>query len=368
MSKNSKLQHSTGQYYPAQREQWRIYLVALLVTFLLHAIFFVWAPERLFMERSDDSAVQDDSVELTLEPMDPEELSYVEANPEAPENEPDQKDRYSFKAQQAADKTAGVSQDNKPTVDGDEASQKIVQGSVEQQEPVLLEGGVFTLSGESVADQEESTETTQAPRVVPPAPDFVRQQPEVEDGPGSSLQISGAGKQVSEEYSDTDQLIQLYRAEPENPQDQKASESNSRTMKAKPLPRKRLTLPPDLVYGPLMRSEGSASRRGALAIDSTFSQFGEYEQQFYAAVQAVWYQEIDFFQPIDTSARVVVQFRIQSDGTVDEVKILHSTAGEVGTWICQLALTKRSPFRKWTEEMVQVFGSDRVMKVAFSYL
>ena len=228
--------------------------------------------------------------------------------------------------------------------------------------------GVFALGREAAAGRKQTQGTTQALSLAPPAPDFIRQKPEMEEGPGSSLQISGSSNQVSDYYSDTDQPILLYREGSENRQDAKGRESDSSAVEARPLPRKRPTLPPDLVYGSLMRSKGSADRRGALAIDATFSQFGEYEQQFYLAVQAGWYQEIEFFQPIDTSTRVEVEFRIQSNGIVDEVKILNSTAGEVATWICQLALTKRSPFRPWTEEMVQVFGQERTMKVVFSYL
>lgn len=316
---------------------------------------------------------QDDEIELLLEPFDPETLRYVEANPEAPENEPDRKNTYSFRAQQAADEAAEVSKGDAPKVDGEDLSQKIVQGSVEQPEPTLSEGGVFAPPGEFGEDSTENDAAVPASTFMPPmplpsAPDFIKQKPEVDEGPGSSLQISGLSQQVSEEHLDTDQPIQLYRPESESPQNQDTSAENSGTVQAKPMPRKRVTLPPDLVYGPLMRSEGSTGRRGRIAIDATFSQFGEYERQFYAAVQAGWYQEIDFFQPIDTSTRVVVRFRIQSDGTIDEVTILHSTASEIATLICQMALTKRSPFRPWTEEMVQVFGDERVMEVAFSYL
>ena len=366
MKQNPKLQHSANRFDQAQGDQWHTFLVALLITLLVHVLLFALLQDKFLIKQSVADADEDTTIELMLEPVDPETLRYVEANPEAPENEPDRTDNYSFRSQQAADEEPDASQDDMPAVEGDEVSQKIVQGSVEQSEPILLDGGVFTISKESVKSQDE--EVQQAVRSAPSAPDFIPQEPEVEKGPGSSLQVSGSGQQISQEYSETGQPIQLYRTGSEDQQNQEADDTSSAATEAKPLPRKRLTLPPDLVYGSLTRSKGSASRRGRIAIDATFSQFGEYEQQFYAAVQAGWYQEIDFYQPIDTSARVVVRFRIQSDGRVDEVTILHSTASEVATLICQLALTKRSPFRPWTEEMIQVFGQERVMEVAFSYL
>ena len=115
------------------------------------------------------------------------------------------------------------------------------------------------------------------------------------------------------------------------------------------------------------KEEEKEGRRGALAIDATFSEFGEYQQQFYAALQSGWYQEIDFFEPIDTSTRVVVSFRITADGVIDCVEVLHTTASEIATLICQTALTKRSPFRPWTKEMVIVFGQERTLEVVFHY-
>ena len=93
------------------------------------------------------------------------------------------------------------------------------------------------------------------------------------------------------------------------------STSNGRP-DAKALPRIRPRLSPELLHGPLMASTGSAARRGTLAIDSTFSEFGEYQQQFYAAIQSGWYQEIDFFQPIDTAARVQIRFTLLANGSI----------------------------------------------------
>ena len=359
-----------GRLDQAPKGQWRTFLIALLGTLFLHIMLFVWLPDGLLMTKPAANEDREQTVELTLEPPDPETLRYVEANPEAPENEPDRKDRYSFRAQQAADENPDVSSDNTPSVDGEEASQKIVQGAVEQSEPMFSEAGVFALSRELVGSPDQRSVTAQVSRLAPlarepSAPDFIRQAPEVEEGPGSHPELSGESQQVVENPDDK-ALVHLYRAEPTE-RNQDANEPGGSASAAKPLPRKRPTLPPDLVYGPLMRSEGSASRRGAIAIDATFSQFGEYQQQFYAAVQAGWYQEIDFFQPIDTSAQVRVRFRIQSNGIVDEVTVLQSTATQVATLICQTALTKRSPFRPWTEEMIRVFGRERVMEIVFSY-
>jgi hypothetical protein len=117
-----------------------------------------------------------------------------------------------------------------------------------------------------------------------------------------------------------------------------------------------------------MQSNSSARRRGALAVDATFSEFGEYERQFYAAVQTGWFQEIDFFQPIDTATQVHVRFTLHADGRVSDVEAVKSNASEIATFICETAISKRSPFRPWTREMVRVFGEERTIRVRFNYL
>ena len=360
-------------FFEARREQRWASITALLIALLLHIGAVVLLPDVLLM--SDASAdLNDEEMEVILvppEPVVPEELKFVEANPEAPENEPDRKDQYSFRAQQAADENPKESLLDAPSVDGEEDSQKIIQGAVDQV-PALTPGAPSTPQPGEGKGTDGGKAGAQAAAMVPPAeplpaPAFIQQKPIVEDGPGSSLETPGVGEEIVEN-PDPEAPINVYKPQPQTMEQQPQQVGDgSGGADVKPVPRARPTLSPDLVRGPLMRSEGSASRRGSLAIDATFSEFGEYQQQFYAALQAGWYQEIDFFQPIDTSTRVVVSFRITADGVIHDVEILHSSASEIATLICQTALTKRSPFRPWTEEMVKVFGQERVLEVVFHY-
>ncbi|MDA9260896.1 hypothetical protein N9P58_03405, partial [Puniceicoccaceae bacterium] len=276
------------------------------------------------------------------------------------------------RAQQASDQSLKEALLDAPNVDGEENSQKIIQGAMVPAAP--LTPGIYVPAvqlGEGEGTDGGKT-GAQARQMLPPAaplpaPDFIQQKPIIVDGPGSSLKMPGAGKEMVE-IPDPEAPINLYRPQPQTTQQQpQESDGSGGAPDAKPMPRARPTLSPDLIHGPVMRSEGSASRRGALAIDATFSEFGEYQQQFYAALQAGWYQEIEFFQPIDTSTRVVVGFRITADGLIHDVELLHSTASEIATLICQTALTKRSPFRPWTKEMVIVFGQERTLEVVFHY-
>lgn len=356
-----------------QERRWTT-VCAILIALLLH-LGVVWVlPEQILISHQGSEADEPFEVEMLLnEAPTPEELKFVEANPEAPENEPDRKDQYSYRSQQAASEQVSDVPIEAPEVDGDTDSQKIIQGSLTQSPPV--EPGVYSPSvkqgegeGTDGGKQGAAAQLPVQPAQPLPAPAFLEQEPIAEDGPGSRLETPGESLELAEN-PDPQAPIQVYRPQPQQtPVEQvQQGDGNGGAIEAKPMPRERPRLAPELIQGPLMDSRGSTRLRGALAIDATFSEFGEYQQQFYAALQTGWYQEIEFYQPIDTSTRVQVRFTIQSDGVVRDVKVVQTTASEIATIICENAIVKRSPYRPWTREMVQVFGSERTLYVSFHY-
>lgn len=349
-------------------------MCALLIALLLHVGLLWVIPEQvLFSNLSGEQA--EDGLEVTLlppEPLSADQLRFVEVNPEAPENTPDRQDQYSFKNQQLASEKVSEDPLEAPEVDGDTQSQKIVQGALEQAPP--LPPGVYSPQvkpgeGDGTDGGKPGAIAQLTPTPVPPlpAPAFLEQASVTEEGPGSRLEAPGIGTEVTPD-PDPDAPINVYKPSPQSPSVQQAQsgEGNGGST-AKPMPRERPRLDPELIRGPLMQSSGATRLRGTLAIDATFSEFGEYQQQFYAALQAGWYQEIEFYQPIDTSATVQVRFTIHADGKVTDVEVVRTTASEIASIICESAIIKRSPFRPWTREMVQVFGQKRTLMVAFHY-
>ena len=363
----------TNLFAPNDRESRWVTLLAFLATIFVHLGVILVIPDELMPQnKSDTSQAQKEAEIYEISLVDPVDVRFVEANPEAPENEPDRRDQYSYRAQQAADNSPLIDAANKPKVDGEEDSQKILQGSLQQTPP--LEPGVYAPASRPGERDGEQGGELGAPNelVLPqlakpiPAPNFIQQDPASDQGLGSRVDLVGEAPEVFE-VPDLDAPINVYRPQSVAEQEQKVGHSAGGTLEAQPTPRARPRLAPELMVGPLMRSHGSTSRRGLLAIDATFSEFGEYEQQFYAAVQTGWYQEIDFFQPIDTSTRVQVRFTLHADGRVENVKSVQTSASEIATFICETAITKRSPFRPWTKEMVQVFGQQRTLHVVFHY-
>ncbi|MGJ8654678.1 MAG: hypothetical protein ACSHX8_15565 [Opitutaceae bacterium] len=356
-----------------QERRWTT-VCAILVALLLH-VGVVWVlPEQILTSYQGSDADEPFEVEMLLtEELAPEELKFVEANPEAPENEPDRKDQYSYRSQQAASEQVSDVPLEAPEVDGDTDSQKIIQGSLTQAPP--MEPGVYSPSAKQGEDDGTDGGKQGAQAQMPvqpvqplPTPAFLEQEAITEEGPGSRMETPGKSLELAEN-PDPDAPIDIYRPQPQQTPivQMQQGDGNGGAPTVKPMPRERPRLAPELIRGPLMQSHGSTRLRGSLAIDATFSEFGEYQQQFYAALQTGWYQEIEFYRPIDTSATVKVRFTIQSDGVVRDVKVVQTNASEIASIICESAIVKRSPFRPWTREMVQVFGSERTLYVSFHY-
>jgi hypothetical protein len=129
-------------FSPNDRESRKVTLLAVLATLLLHIGMILILPKELMpriKSGSDERHKVADIYEISL--VDPREARFVEASPEAPENEPDRKDQYSYRAQQAADDSPLSDAANKPKVNGEEDSQKILQGSLQQSS--VVEPGVY---------------------------------------------------------------------------------------------------------------------------------------------------------------------------------------------------------------------------------
>lgn len=320
----------------------------------LHLVLFYFLPERLLPQAFEMSEVRPQALELELLELKPEDKRFVEANPDVADNTPDHSRNYSFRNQQAADESpAPLTRENTPKVEGVEESQKILEGQLSSAPvPPQVPPGQASVRLENPA----------MPILLPPKgrerPEFVKEKTLPQAGDEGSALLD---ELAAEATGDTDGALRVYDATVAETRE--TVDAAGVPSEAKP----RLRLDPKLVMGPLMESAGGASRRGKLAIDATFSEFGEYQQQFFAAVVSVWYQDIDYYQPIDINARVLVEFTMHADGTVKDVKARQSNATDIARIICENAISKPREFRPWTKEMIEVYGEARTLTVLFIY-
>ncbi len=229
-------------FSPRAREPHWTALLALLATIAVHLALILVVPNEWMPLGYQRSEVQTGEIyEITL--VEPQDMRFVEANPDVPENEPDRTEQYSYRAQQAADENPLQDALNQPNVAGEEDSQKILQGRLEQRPP--LPPGVYT--PEARPGEGEGTEGGQAGRpaemAVPvpsqplPAPDFIEQEPVSEEGPGSRMELTGEAPEVFEQV-DPEAPIDVYRPQVSSEMTQVGDGSGGR-VEAQPMPRAR---------------------------------------------------------------------------------------------------------------------------------
>lgn len=344
---------------------------ALIIALFLHILALLLLPRDIFFIYKSNNPEVAPVEEYEIKLVDINEQQFVEANPDVPKNKPYLSNNYSYREQQAADKNPQQDATDKPKVNGKENSQKILEGRLHSGQNVV--SGLYTLedeynkqAGDTVEAEHASQKLTALIQNPTDVPEFIDLDLITENKVGSRSSANFDNNVIIKQF-DPSAPLPVYRVDDLINEFKTSDDLRDSQNSSKIKPRLRPRLAAELITGPVMRSSSSANRYGSVAIDATFSKFGEYERQFYAAIQTGWYQEIEYFQPIDTATRVWVSFTIHSDGSITNLSTVQSTASDIATFICEEAISKRSPFRTWTKEMVEVFGIKKNLNIVFYY-
>jgi hypothetical protein len=126
----------------------------------------------------------------------------------------------------------------------------------------------------------------------------------------------------------------------------------------------------NLILGPKMKQDGGVKRHGTIlpAFDAKGTTIGAYDWALIAAVQQCWYNILDDTISPTRPGKVIVEFRLHSDGYVTDVRIAETNVGEMQTLFCQRAIEKPAPFARWPEAMQKELGRNyRLLKFTFYY-
>lgn len=326
--------------------------------------------------RSERVVAEEASVEIA---WDPPEERFAEANPDVPENAPDPTPLIAARDQQAAqpEPETGTTNVLIPDAGGDIANPKVVEATdVSRPE---LPSGLYAATeelpetvGESAPEALRGGEILEG--VEPIAGGVVRESPEFLDEPPKPAETSAP--------------VRLAEGEPEGPEGETIRErdvidlgpqtgtdtpvrnpSEAQTAKppGRPMPRPRLS--PDVLRGPVMRSDTGSFRAGALAVESRFTEFGAYQQRMYEAISAEWNRlAYEVGIPVaDRPSRVLVRFAVDANGAVSEVEVVETTAGILATQLCTDAIQARAPYGEWTESMRNRLGDLTEVRIGFRY-
>lgn len=123
-----------------------------------------------------------------------------------------------------------------------------------------------------------------------------------------------------------------------------------------------------ILQGEPIKQDGGVRNRGKIAFDTKATPFGEYDRLFIAAVEQTWHQLLDDHRGNQRSGRVVIDFKLNSDGRITEMRMADNDAGEIYGMICQRAILDPAPYQKWPPDMLRTIGSNtREIRFTFYY-
>lgn len=361
-----------------RRRAWRGVCVALLFSVLLHWAVVEGTPSSLFDYTPATQANSWEEMRLEYqpvpEPKSPELPEFVETNPAVPQNPPDETNQQAARDQQAAEeKPDKMSESEKPSVEGsEEDSPKIVDGSLEETASPLKPGlyGSANAQQPSPAQAQAQLAASSSVAPPPPPPDFIVQKPVSEEGPGSTLKETGEGEETHPDPQK--RVIQLNRTgqivevSEEKPSEMLAREAAAQGVPApRPRPKLKFKVPP----GPTMKQPVRASRLGVVAIDANFSEFGDYTQRMIEAVSEQWQLLASRSNLADGNigTRVVLEFIVDDEGNVLDMRVAYSDATQPARLLCQDAVISRAPYGAWTREMKSAIGEEMPIRFTFHY-
>ncbi len=124
------------------------------------------------------------------------------------------------------------------------------------------------------------------------------------------------------------------------------------------------------LVGEKMKQNGGVNRRLEMAsLDAKATPFGSYDAALIEAIQSRWYDLLDGISYNNyRSGRVVVQFRLNYDGRITDLRIAETTVGDTLAVLCQKAIFDPAPYEKWPQEMRQMADKDyRDISFTFYY-
>ena len=282
---------------------------------------------------------------------------FVETNPDAPENMPDKTNNFAAQNQQAAQE--------KPNPDsaGDHAA---TEGKKDFESTQIVSGRLAP-----------PTETP--PPAPPPTPEVAKALEKAAEARKAENPLPGFEKRAgdnpegfgmteakpSEKPTDTPEKIEGMKDVPTTVGN--VSPAQPAIDPRKPQPRVQLALQH---VRPAIFAEDKIGTKniGPAGYDARWSNYGAYLQRLLDTVQIQFDNIVEssgVFPP--TGTIVTVKFRMDSEGKISEILSAESTGGEQAKSQCQLAITSRSPYGKWTDDMVAMLGDSQEFTWKFYY-
>lgn len=124
------------------------------------------------------------------------------------------------------------------------------------------------------------------------------------------------------------------------------------------------------ISGEKTKQEGGVPRFATQStLDVKSTPFAAYDQFIIAAIQQRWYDLLEERQAVlNRQGRVVIEFKLHSDGRVTDVTIAEENVGDLLSLLCQRAVIDPAKYPKWPSDMRRMIGEDfREVRFTFYY-
>lgn len=336
-------------------------------TILVHLLLFWLGPKLLRLDEvhalPKPPETQQFNIELAPEPpnvpppqKEPPPSNFVETNPDAPDNVPDKTNNFAAQNQQVAQE--------KPTLDG-KSEMPALEGQTEIKTNQIVDGRLEKPAERLPSPPVPEEQPQETPPVVPPAleqnplPGFEKIEGDDKAGLGSNVaKVTPNPKPVPNKVEGVQDVPLIQGAQANRPV----------------IDPRRPQRRPSLVSAPSTRpaifteNKFGTANVGLTAANAKFSNYGAYLQKFVESVQIQWERiliESRIYPP--AGSMVTVKFIMNQEGAIARIVSVDSHTTQQGAAACTSAITSRSPYGAWTDDMIAVLGQEQELTFTFHY-
>jgi hypothetical protein len=322
-------------------------VASILTLILLFPITFINLPITSNHPKTKDHSL----IEIQWKTKINQEKLYAEANPEIPENIPDETNLISTQNQQAAQPKIEPQnqEDITPMMLGDTKNRKIVEHKIAQ------------ANQKEIPDQARRMDKNMASKKSLSTPNQVEEVSRIPKDEGIELPQNDApsNQKIINLTSTSSGIAQI-------PTNSSAQHQDRDRQRVRP------KLSQDVLSGPLLKSKSQAPRIGKVAIECRLNPYGVYMQQMLRSIENQWGELIRssfrFMKQDQILPSVTYTFTLIKDGTIQGLsKTSKGDTNSLSSELCRQAIASRVPFGRWEDEMIAEFGNSDQITITFSY-
>jgi hypothetical protein len=282
---------------------------------------------------------------------------FVEINPAAPDNAPDQTNNFAAQNQQAAQPVPTPNgQSDTPASKGDpeKTATAIVSGQLAEPRPLPVAPAP---SAPPVPPSDQSP----ARRALTPLPGTEQAQGENPASIGTNTATTGPNPSTVTERVNGNPAATANNGftiglpvhiDPLHPQ----SRPQLATVAVRARP------------SPLLNNFSGTDHTGLTAYDAKWNSYGEYLQRLVDSVDVQWHRIVEQSSVYpDRGTRVEVKFRINARGEIAEIVAVGGNGNNDAKSACISGITAPAPYGSWSADMVATLGETQELTFEFYY-